>query len=399
MHLNPLEQITNTLLLNASFIDNIGLMNGKMGIAISFYHLARKTGNKIYEDYAGELIDEIYEEITANTPVDFENGLAGIGWGIEYLVQNGFIEADTDEVLEEFDNRLFKELIYNTPKEIGLLNGLVGIGMYLLKRIQNPQANDEKITTLTNKHTLIHLIDELDRRAQYVSELIIEPQTVNFEPKSPDHKPQTTIHKTFDLMWDYPVLLWFLAELHTQNIINFKVEKILERIVAPLFNNNNFPSLHSNQLLLALALTKLYQTIGTKETTLKISPPPNTLNPPQTFQTILNTIITGINRDTVLSELPANNTTCRHGTAGIAMVYKQLHEYTVQEKFAREYQYWLKKTNDNPIPENSLMAAYISENESMEFGLLVGFVGQIFVSESLHFLETITKQAFIYGRD
>ncbi len=168
------QRITNTLLLNASFIENLGLMHGKMGISIYFFHLAKQTKNQIYDDYAGELIDEIYEEITADTPVGFENGLAGIGWGIEYLVQNKFIEADTDEVLEEFDNRIFKELIYNTPKEIGLLNGLLGIGFYFLKRIQpvcrsigrNPESNDEKLSTLTNKQTLIHIIDELERRLQ-----------------------------------------------------------------------------------------------------------------------------------------------------------------------------------------------------------------------------------------
>jgi lantibiotic modifying enzyme len=81
------QRITNTLLLNASFIDNLGLMHGKMGIAIYFFHLARETKNQIYEDYAGELIDEIYDEISTTTTLDFENGLAGIGWGIEYLVQ------------------------------------------------------------------------------------------------------------------------------------------------------------------------------------------------------------------------------------------------------------------------------------------------------------------------
>ncbi len=79
------NRIINTLLLNASFIDNIGLMHGKMGISIFFFHLSRKTGKQIYEDYAGELIDEIYDDINTSTPVDFENGLAGIGWGIEYL--------------------------------------------------------------------------------------------------------------------------------------------------------------------------------------------------------------------------------------------------------------------------------------------------------------------------
>jgi hypothetical protein len=31
------QHIINTLLLNASFIDNIGLMHGKMGISIFFF--------------------------------------------------------------------------------------------------------------------------------------------------------------------------------------------------------------------------------------------------------------------------------------------------------------------------------------------------------------------------
>ena len=73
------QRIINTLLLNASFNDNLGLMHGKTGIAIYFFHLFRETSNQIYEDYAGELIEDIYEEISKNTPVNFENGLAGIG--------------------------------------------------------------------------------------------------------------------------------------------------------------------------------------------------------------------------------------------------------------------------------------------------------------------------------
>lgn len=155
------QWLTNTLLLNASFIKNLGLMHGKKSIAIFFFHLARQTQNTIYEDYAGELIDEIYEEISVNTSVDFENGLAGIGCGIEYLVQNGFIEADTDDVLKESDNRIFKELIYNTPQNIGILNGLTGIGTCVLKRILNPQSSYDGIQALTNRQSLIHIIDDI----------------------------------------------------------------------------------------------------------------------------------------------------------------------------------------------------------------------------------------------
>jgi hypothetical protein len=275
----PLQHAINSLLLNASFIDNIGLMHGKMGISIYFFHLARQTGDKIYEDYAGELIDEIYEEITANTPVGFENGLAGLGYGIEYLVQNGFIEADTDEVLEEFDNRIFKELIYNTPHDIGLLNGLVGIGAYFLTRIQNPASNDEKIPTLTNKQALIHVIDELDRRTSDISEIIREPcmisnkkqQTTNNKQRTTEPvqtvQPggQQTTNKLFDVTWDYPALLWFLSELYEQNIFNFKVEKIIQRLTEPLSNESNLPKMQSNRLLLALAQTKLKKTTAVNQ--------------------------------------------------------------------------------------------------------------------------------------
>ena len=120
------QRMINTLLLHSSFIDNLGLLNVKMGISIFFYHLARKTGNTIYEDYAGELIDEIYEDINLNAPLDFANGLAGIGWGIEYLVQNHFIEADADDVFGEIDKRLMP-LIHSLPPSLGLCQGVIGL--------------------------------------------------------------------------------------------------------------------------------------------------------------------------------------------------------------------------------------------------------------------------------
>ncbi|HEX3009512.1 MAG TPA: lanthionine synthetase LanC family protein, partial [Bacteroidales bacterium] len=128
-----LQRIANVLLLNASFIDNLGLLNGKMGIAIFFYHYAKYTGNEVYSEYAGELIDEIYSEINTSTPIDFENGLTGIGWGIEYLVQNGFVEADTDEVLEQIDEAVYQKILLHL--EYKDLKGLL-----LYQNIRNKAA-------------------------------------------------------------------------------------------------------------------------------------------------------------------------------------------------------------------------------------------------------------------
>lgn len=110
---NCLKRIADLLLLNASFTDNPGLLNGKMGIAIFFYHYYRYSGCEIYNEFAGELLDQVYEEINTSTPADFENGLTGIGWGIEYLVRNKFVDADTDEALAEVDNTLYRRRLHS----------------------------------------------------------------------------------------------------------------------------------------------------------------------------------------------------------------------------------------------------------------------------------------------
>jgi hypothetical protein len=68
MHPDRQNRIINVLLLIGSFIENLGLLNGKMGISICFYHLARKTGNPTYENYAEELLEQsnMYFGLTRN---------------------------------------------------------------------------------------------------------------------------------------------------------------------------------------------------------------------------------------------------------------------------------------------------------------------------------------------
>ncbi len=413
------QRIINTLLLNVSFINNIGLMHGKMGISIFFFHLARRTKNKIYEDYAGELIDEIYEEISANTPVDFENGLAGIGWGIEYLVQNGFIEADTNEVLEEFDNKVFNEFIYNIPKELNLLNGILGYGVYFLNRVKNRAYDEKNIAVLTNRQTLIYLVDELDKRTQNITEIIQEPififlegenarNTVSIksplgvkttkylknnkqpdsQPPEPsnaqaletsDYQPQPSNKKTFDLLWDYPVLLWFLCEIYQENIFNSRVEEIIQRLTEPLTNETNLPKLQSNRLLLALALINVQHTINleygiTNDSQTVVQQSSNRKTDElSTLQTIINNLLYGINRNTLKSELPSNNDTIRYGISGIRWMYKQLYKLTKESNFKNEFEYWI---NQNSLMEDSI-AEEIRNMDS--WGLLEGYSGYLFI--------------------
>jgi hypothetical protein len=203
---NRLQRIANVLLLNASFIDNPGLLNGKMGIAIFFYHYSRYSKNKIYEDYAGELVDEIYEEINTSTAVNFENGLTGIGWGIEYLVKNGFVQADTDEALEEVDNIVYRNSLYR-PFLLESGKDLFGYGLYFLARLREKGSDDNNLNTLFKKQHLIYLTDDCER-------ILIQRRYLDFKIES----------LSIDTVNSF---LWFLLEMHRWGVFPFKVEKLL----------------------------------------------------------------------------------------------------------------------------------------------------------------------------
>ena len=122
-------------------MNDLGLYHGKMGIVLFFAHYARYTGEAMYDDFAGELLDEVYEEIHTDLPINFEYGLCGIGWGIEYLFQNRFIEGDSNSVLEDVDKKIMeRDVLRITDKSFE--TGLVGISLYVKARIKGRNLMD-----------------------------------------------------------------------------------------------------------------------------------------------------------------------------------------------------------------------------------------------------------------
>jgi len=115
-------------------ISDIGILKGRMGIAIFMFHYARFSNNDSYKISADKMLSDLVKDIQQDTHYGFATGLSGIGWGIEYLCQRGFVEGDTNEILSDFD-----EIIMETdPKRIANLNrnyGLGGIVLYLLTRL------------------------------------------------------------------------------------------------------------------------------------------------------------------------------------------------------------------------------------------------------------------------
>lgn len=143
MEYNLQHRIVRYLIMHSGFLKNSGLFQGKMGIVLFFSHYARYTGDRLYDEFAGELLDDVFEDINEKTPVDFEAGLCGIGWGIQYLLQNEFMEGAPDEILSDIDKKIM-EWDVRRITDLSFKTGLAGIIFYVDERIQSLSRNEQE---------------------------------------------------------------------------------------------------------------------------------------------------------------------------------------------------------------------------------------------------------------
>ena len=156
--MKSLEKIVETLVINGTLTDTPGLFYGKTGIAVFFFHYAQQTGNALYQDYAMNLIEGIQEQITVTSSVRYDVGLAGIGAGFEYLMQNGFLEAEDEDIFEDFDARMFRTALYEPYPDLSFEGGLTGWGRYFIYRLRGKGQKSDKL----NK-ALTHIVHEIVR--------------------------------------------------------------------------------------------------------------------------------------------------------------------------------------------------------------------------------------------
>lgn len=204
-----ISSYTHVLIKKGKCFPNIGLWDGKMGIAVYLLHLARITGNEIYELQANEFIDTVYGQISDLSPVSYADGLLGIGSGIGYIIEYGFMDGNSDEVLSEIDV-ITRNVIDSRPMDLlALENGVCGVGYYLYRRLKKKPDNDESMITLKLKEYLIYLID-------WVEELLLKTKDKN----------------------DYNDVYFLLCRLHKLDVFNHKIERMMSFCLRRLVDLN-----------------------------------------------------------------------------------------------------------------------------------------------------------------
>ena len=313
-------QIAQLIQENGTAVTNQGLFNGNVGRCIFFYHLAKDTNNLEYERIADDLLNQVFENISASAYLDFEDGLTGIGWGIEYLLQNKFAEGETDEILKEIDDRVFKSLNEENPISFELTNGLTGHLFYLISRLKKP-FNPNSMSQRINRELIILTINKLDVMVTAQFSSIIKEQY-------------------FDLFWRFPVMFYGLVQAFELNIYNEKIRCMINQWL--MYLEAYIPSIHINRLYLAMTLSQVIAVLPNKR-----------------LEKQIQILLYAIDFEILKSEVDQNAFNIRYGWPGFVWIMRKAllilpvtyPNYKLIHSVFLEIMLKYKSTLDN-IPEN-----------------------------------------------
>lgn len=157
-----LSQIADTLIINGTLTECLGLVQGKMGIAVFFFHYAQYTNNMLFADYAMDLIGEILNQLNVNSRANYKKGIAGIGVGIDYMIRNDFLDTE-DDICEDFDGRMYRAVKYDPWQDFSQYNGLTGYGRYWMTRLNFP------VPAMQARECLIHIVKLIEENLPDIS--------------------------------------------------------------------------------------------------------------------------------------------------------------------------------------------------------------------------------------
>lgn len=325
--------------------EDIGLLSGKAGISLFMFYNARYFKSEKYEEYAQKILEDVFNDINnGNLIPTYCSGLAGVCWTVNHLVEEKFIDKDNLQVLDEFDEYLYKAMQgYIERNDFDFLHGATGIAFYFTKRADKDKNFVEYLKYYVQKLKDYAIFDEEEKTAKIISIRLDENNNTNqVYNLSMSHGMSSIIIilcKIHDLMEDKSDCLE-LIEGMTNYIISHRN-----------FNETNNNSLYPSAVCVDGSVDKksktsrlgwCYGDIGNgiafynsseliNENTLMYKSKANEI-----FLNLFN------RQDPVIQSI--NDTGLCHGSSGLVCVFRSLLYNNFDKKYEKLHNYWLDLT-------------------------------------------------------
>lgn len=343
---NIVDQLNSKLLEIKKIINkeynsnNLGVLTGLSGIALFNFHFSRFANDEESSEIGVKIIRECFDRI--NNGYEFPtycSGITGLGWTLEHLAEENFIEFNNDELLSNLDSYLFEKLaIDSSLGQFDFLHGSIGYGYYFLKRYNNTLSNKLK---KKYKFYLLELINKIDLFAIEIDNQIKWESIIDLETKKKGYN--------FSLSHGIPSIINFLSRLHSIDDFKLKLEPLIKKSISYILHSKSddpdhyslFPNIecepynknrHSR-------LAWCYGDLGVGITLFQASKilDDNNLN-----ETAINILKHSSKRILAENTLIKDAGVC-HGAFGIAKTFTRLFKETNDITFKEASYYWINE--------------------------------------------------------
>jgi lantibiotic modifying enzyme len=343
----------------------IGLMGGKAGIALFMYYYYRYTNNEKYLDKANEYIESDFEQI--NNGFSFgthAGGISGILYALSIIKEEGFVDIDK-ELFQEFDTYL-SDSITNCFKNnnYDFLHGALGYGIFFLRYPELYIDNLEKA------------FDNLKDMATDFKENGVAWHSVNSHANFEGYN--------LSLSHGLSSIIHFLAKLYEHDICKDRVYNLLKEAVKYLFYNlqpvdeigSYFPAWSDPGVYEWSRMAWCYGDMGIAASLWQVG---YITGNDEWREKAEEVLLFSANRRDVMKELVRDAGLC-HGSAGLALMFHRMYNYTQRIEFKETAEYWVDVTFKFSNSEDGVAGfkAYRpanSEGNTKETGMLEGVAG------------------------
>lgn len=345
-----LKIINNILEINYLKHEDLGPITGLSGISLFSLYYSNYLNDEKNSNLGLKTLSACISKIdNGYSEMSFCKGIAGLGWIIDHLNQENLIKINNDELLSNFDNNIYSNMVSNLKNyNYDFLYGGIGSAYYFLNRYKNTKSKK-----LKSKYEgiLVNFIDLLEN----ISE--VDGLKIRWESKLNIHSTS----KTYDLGLSHgiPSIIGFLTKLHKYKAFKIKTNALLKGAINyvlslekkdkksfSLFPNKITNDIHSNTTEsrlgwcygdLGIGITLLNASIEIKDDNLKT--------------TSLRILKHSTNRKTNSDTMLENKGLC-HGSFGIAQIFHRAYTITNDKDFKIATEYWILEGLDDFIPSN-----------------------------------------------
>ena len=326
-----ITEIFNIIYTKYNNSDSISLASGNGGIILFLFYYYRLTLNTKALNLANYILEKTIKIINnGEIYPSFCDGIAGIGWLIEHLEQNNFIECNTDTILKDADHYLFNSMIndFNKGKGYDFLHGAIGKGLYLLKR--------KNINTIYLENITNCLLETAE------------------SPKKDQLTWKSTHHQTGKLIYNLSLshgitsIINFNSRLYKKGIAKKNSMKIIQNTTNYLLNirSTNKLSLFPNYIYLneinnnASRMAWCYGDLGVGITLWQSS---QVLNDKKIEKKAIEILLHSSKRCDAIKNFVVDAGLC-HGTSGIAHIFNRMHLNSGINEFKIASDFWFEET-------------------------------------------------------